>query len=190
MPRPPRPRTTSRTVLLTAAAGLLLAGCGGPTDESSATGPVTYDVPEAPVRVTAPEGWDRLARDGAFVLRAPSDAGSSEFRANVVVTGEPSEGPLPTTGAATTAALEQIPGWIPSPGEQGTTTLADLPAYRVAGSYETADALVAQEIVAVAAGTEAEPWTVVLTASYAADDAESATAVRAVLESVQIAPAG
>lgn len=190
MPRPHHQRATSRTLLLAATAGLLLAGCGGPAGETVATGPVTYDVPEVPVQVTAPEGWTRLARDGAFVLRAPAGSGSGAFRANVVVTGEPSEGPLQAAGSDTTVALEQISGWIPSTEGQGMTTLADLPAFRVAGSYETPDALVEQEILAVGAGSEDEPWTVVLTASYDVDDTESAAAVREVLESVQVAPAG
>jgi hypothetical protein len=190
VPRPHHLRTTSHRLLLAVTAGLLLAGCGGPAAETAATGPVTYDVPEVPVRVTAPEGWERVSRDGAFVLRAPAGAGSDAFRANVVVTGEPSDGPLQAAGSDTTVALGQVPGWIPSTDGQGMTTLTDLPAYRVAGTYETVDALVAQEILAVEAGTQAEPWTVVLTASHDADDAEGAAAVREILESIQVAPAG
>ncbi|CPU68022.1 Uncharacterised protein [Mycobacteroides abscessus] len=71
-----------------------------------------HDVPEIPVQVTAPPGWERGTRDGAFLLRAPSGTGSEDFRANVVVTGEQSTHTVDEAGAATTAAVASIPGWV------------------------------------------------------------------------------
>ncbi|MBE9926339.1 hypothetical protein G8C93_10630 [Cellulosimicrobium cellulans] len=188
MPRPRLPRTPW-TLALTATVALALAGCGGPEDAAGGTEPVVHDVPEIPVQVTAPPGWERGTRDGAFLLRAPSGTGSEDFRANVVVTGQQSAQTVDEAGAATTAAVASIPGWVPDPDGQGPTTLAGLPAYRVAGTYDAAGTAVAQEIVAVRTGDGPDAWVVDLTASYAVDDTDGAAQARAILESVQVAPA-
>ncbi len=189
MPRPRLPRSPW-TLALTAAVALALAACGGPEDAAGGTEPVVHDVPEIPVQVTAPPDWERGTRDGAFLLRAPSGTGSEDFRANVVVTGKQSAQTVDEAGAATTAAVASIPGWVPDPDGQGPTTLAGLPAYRVAGTYDAAGTAVAQEIVAVRTGDGPDAWVVDLTASYAVDDADGAAQARAILESVQVAPAG
>ena len=192
MPRPRHPRTswTAAPLVVPVTAVLVLTGCGGPADTGGDDAPVTYDVPEVPVQVTAPPGWERVTRDGAFVLRAPSGTGPEEFRANVVVTGEQSASTLEQAGAATAAAVSAIPGWAPGVDGQGPTTLGELPAFRVAGTYETGGAVVAQEIVAVRTGDGPDAWVVDLTASYAEADADGAAQARAVLESVRLAPTG
>lgn len=189
MPRPRHPRTLW-TLATLATAALALAGCGGPADAGVDDAPVTYDVPEVPVRVTAPPGWERVTRDGAFALRAPSGSGSQDFRANVVVTGTQSAKTLEQAGARTAASVDAIPGWIPDADGQGTTTLGELPAFRVAGTYETAGTVVVQEILAVRTGDAPDDWVVDLTASYAEGDADAATQTRAILESVELVPAG
>lgn len=189
MPRPRLPRIFW-TLAPVVTAALALAGCGGATDTGGTAEPVAYHVPEVPVQVTAPPGWERVTRDGAFVLRAPSGSGSADFRANVVVTGEQSAATLEQAGAETTTAVQAIPGWVPDGDGQGATTLAELPAFRVAGTYDAAGTVVAQEILAVRTGDGPDTWVVDLTASYAADDADGAAQARAILESVQVAPAG
>ncbi|MBM7821167.1 hypothetical protein JOE63_003644 [Cellulosimicrobium cellulans] len=192
MPRPRHPRTlrTAAPVVALATGMLALAGCAGPAGTGGGDEPVTYDVPDVPVRVTAPRGWERVTRDGAFVLRAPSGSGAEDFRANVVVTGKQSASTLEQAGAATTVSVSAIPGWLLDVDGQGPTTLGELPAFRVAGTYETAGAVVAQEILAVRTGDGPDAWVVDLTASYADGDADGAAQARAVLESVQVAPAG
>lgn len=190
MPRPHHNRSPLPAALLAAALALgALTACAGPADDPQApAGPVAYDVPEIPVRLTAPAGWERLSRDGAFVLRAP--AGASTFRANVVVTGEPAAEGLDAAAADTDAAVAKIPGWTADPDGQGATTLGELPAYRLSGTYEVDGSQVAQESVAVEAGTSPEQWVVHLTASWAVDDAEGAAQAHEVLESLELVPAG
>ncbi|QJW35816.1 LpqN/LpqT family lipoprotein [Cellulosimicrobium protaetiae] len=192
MPRPRHPRTswTVAPVATLVTAALALAGCAGPEDTGGGDEPVAYDVPEVPVRVTAPPGWEHVTRDGSFVLRAPSGSGAQGFRANVVVTGEQSATTLEQAGADTAAAVGAIPGWSPDGDGQGMTTLAELPAFRVAGTYEAAGTVVAQEVVAVRTGDGPQAWVVDLTASYATEDADGAAQARAILESVELAPAG
>ncbi|MBN0041913.1 LpqN/LpqT family lipoprotein [Cellulosimicrobium cellulans] len=188
MPRPRHPRPLWHLATL-ATAALALAGCGGgPAGAGADDAPVAYDVPEVPVRVTAPPGWERATRDGAFVLHAPG--GSGGFRANVVVTGTQSAATLEEAGARTAAAVDAIPGWGLDADGQGTTTLGELPAFRVAGTYETAGTVVVQEILAVRTGDAPDDWVVDLTASYADGDADGAAQTRAILESVELAPAG
>ncbi|WP_454729909.1 LpqN/LpqT family lipoprotein [Cellulosimicrobium protaetiae] len=189
-PRPTRTLWTLATLATLATAALALAGCGGPADGGADDAPVTYDVPEVPVRITAPPGWERVTRDGAFVLRAPSGSGSEDFRANVVVTGTQSAATLEQAGARTATSVDAIPGWILDADGQGTTTLGELPAFRVAGTYETAGTVVVQEILAVRTGDAPDDWVVDLTASYADGDADAAAQTRAILESVQLSPTG
>lgn len=188
MPRPRPARIFWTPALLAATVALALGGCSGADADGGDGEPTAYDVPDVPVRLTAPAGWERVTRDGAFVLRAPG--GSQEFRANVVVTGEKSAQTLERAGAETTVAVGAIPGWIPDVDGQGATTLGDLPAFRVAGTYDASGTVVAQEIVAVRTGDGADAWVVDLTASYAVDDAEGAAQAREILQSVELAPAG
>ncbi|WP_069386356.1 LpqN/LpqT family lipoprotein [Cellulosimicrobium cellulans] len=179
------------TTTLTAATVLLAASACGSSDEAPApAGPVTYDVPSVPVSVTAPAGWERSTQNGAFFIRSADPYGTPAVRPNVVVTAEAGTGTLEEAGADTVAYLEDLVGWEDDPEGQGPTTLGDVPAYRVSGTFAAAGARVAQEIVLVEAAGEGEEWVVHLTASYAADDAEGAAEAREALASVHVTPRG
>ncbi|MFC8924206.1 hypothetical protein [Cellulosimicrobium sp. NPDC057127] len=164
--------------------------CGSPDESPAPTGPVTYDVPGAPVSITAPAGWERSTQDGAFVVRSPEAQGAPAVRPNVVVTAEATPETLEEAGADTEAYVEDLAGWAHDTDAQGVTTLGEAPAYRVSGRFEASGVSVAQEILLVGSAAADGPWVVHLTASYAPDDVEGAAQAREALASVRVAPAG
>ena len=185
-------RRTPRLLLPATALAAVLAtsACGAGDDPQEPPSAASYQVPGVPVSVTAPAGWDRSTQDGSFVVRSPDAFGEPSFRANVVVTGEESPGTLDEAGAATAEHVESIAGWRTDAEGQGSTTLGDAPAYRVSGTFDADGVRVAQEVLLVASDAAGEPWVAYLTASHAEGDAEGAEQVRAVLESVEVAPGG
>jgi hypothetical protein len=178
------PALTATAVLATASA------CGSAGEAPVPDGPVTYDVPGAPVSVTAPAGWERSTQDGAFLVRSADAHGTPAVRPNLVVTAEATTETLEQAGADTVAYVEDLAGWEHDADGQGLTTLKDAAAYRVSGTFEADGALVAQEILLVGTTAEDGASVVHVTASYAQDDAEGATQAREALESVRVAPAG
>ncbi|WP_251150154.1 hypothetical protein [Cellulosimicrobium sp. Marseille-Q4280] len=173
------------------ASALVLAGCGASGEPDATASPATYAVPDVPVSVTAPAGWERLTQDGAFAVRSPDGFGDPAFQADVVVTGEAAGGPLDDAGAATAERVAAIDGWVPDAEGQGATTLGETPAYRVSGTVDVGGTPVAQEVLLVGStAADGEPWTVYLTASHAVEDATGAEQARSVLTSVQVTPAG
>lgn len=172
-------------------AALGLTGCAASGEPDATATPATYVVPDVPVSVTVPAGWERLTQDGAFAVRSPEGFGEPAFRADVVVTGEPSDGALEDAGADTAERVAAIDGWVTDTEGQGATTLGQTPAYRVSGTVDVGGTPVAQEVVLVGStAADGEPWTVYLTGSHAVDDAEGAAGTRAVLESALVTPPG
>ena len=133
---------------MTVAAALALTGCGDAAPEPVASAE-SYQVPGVPVTLTAPAGWGRITQDGAFALRSPDAVGDPSFRANVVVTGRPSDDALDAAGAETAQHVAAVRGWVPDAEGQGPTTLGEIPAYRVSGTYDAQGVDVAQEVYLV-----------------------------------------
>ena len=67
MPRPRPARIFWTPALLAATVALALGGCSGADADGGDGEPTAYDVPDVPVRLTAPAGWERAVAAGAVV---------------------------------------------------------------------------------------------------------------------------
>ncbi len=187
---PPSGRAAvARVVVPAAVVALLAAGCSAPANSGTAPSapstPTPIAIPDTDLTVIQPAGWVRSSQDGDFVLRAPGTFGRPPFRANVVVTTADCSGTLDEAAARTATGTKRATEWTADADGQGKATLNGLPAYRLSGILTHKTLRVAQTLVVVRTGTDADCATVFLTASAAAaDDAGRAAALGVVASAV------
>lgn len=191
------PRLLASVCGLAAAGCLALAGCSAGADGPEATPaatdtaqPTTHRIDGTPLSIALPAGWDWSTRDKAQVTRAPAATGTPPLRPNVVILVEPATRTLESEGALTATFAEGVEGWVTDADGQGPTTIGDLPAFRLTGTFEAKGVEVAQAETIVEVGSGEQRSFVYLTASAAVDDADGTAAAASVVESLTATPEG